>query len=223
MTYPKQLENNTYSGFIVKYSSVSQSPEVLRTVFNVSANDIISLPLFGNVIVRVYWGDDSNDTYTTPGIKTHQYTNPGNYNVIILGELGQFGNGLDSYPNIEKLVSVDSFGTLGLTSLSGAFKDAVNLISIPESLPSTVTNLEYMFYGATSLNDPNILLWDMSNVTDISYIFFNAESFNQNIFNWNIQINVNVNKKFILYGAKAFNQPFSGWLSTQLEDLANHS
>ncbi len=221
--YQKQLENNTNTGFIVKYSSVSNSPEVLRTVFNVLANDIISLPLFGNVNVRVYWGDDSNDTYTTPGIKTHQYTYAGNYNIIILGTLEQFGNGLDSYPNIEKLISIDSFGTLGLTSLSGAFKDAVNLISIPSFLPSTLTNLEYMFYGATSINDPNILLWDMSNVTDISYMFFSAESFNQNIFNWNIPINVNVNKKFLLYGAKAFNQPYSGWLSIQLEDLGNHS
>jgi hypothetical protein len=199
----------------------------MNMIVNVSASDSFSLPLLGNINVRVYWGDGQVDTYTTPGIKTHQYTYDGNYTLTIYGSVEQFGNGTDGYPNADKIVSVSSFGDLGLgstlTSFNGAFYGAINLVSIPQSIPSSVTNLESMFYGASSLNDGNILMWDMTNVNNISYMFFNASSFNQNIFNWNIPININTNKKFVLYGATAFNQVISGWLSNELEHLANHS
>ena len=49
-----------------------------------------------------------------------------------------------------------SFGSIGLTSLSGAFNGATNLSQITFTLPSTITDLSYTFAGATGFNDSYI-------------------------------------------------------------------
>jgi hypothetical protein len=101
--------------------------------------------------------------------------------------------------------------------LAGAFKDAINLISVPEYLPTTVRNLEYCFYGATSFNDNNISSWDISNVIDISFIFYNTLNFNQNVYNWDVS-SLN-NHKFPFYGAIKYKQPLSGWLLNKILNI----
>jgi surface protein len=201
--------------FMIEYPP---DPNIFRMIFSVNAGETITLPLFGAVNVTVNWGD-STETFTTPGFKKHTYLTSGNHSILITGSLEKFGNGFEGYPGVEKMIKVTSFGNIGLVDMSGAFKDAVNLIEGPDFIPSTVTNLEYAFYNAKLYNDPYISDWDMSNVTNISYMFFNATAFNQDIFNWN-PVNL-VNKQFFLYGATSFNQPISGWLKDLFEeDLA---
>ena len=50
---------------------------------------------------------------------------------------------------------------------------------------SKVTNMSYMFGGATSFNQP-LDNWNVSNVTNMGGMFLNAESFNQPLNKWNV-------------------------------------
>jgi len=73
-----------------------------------------------------------------------------------------------------------------------------NYVSNKESLPddlrskpigewdvSNVTNMDSMFFGATTFNE-NISGWDVSNVTTMESMFGNAHAFNQPIGDWNV-------------------------------------
>jgi hypothetical protein len=172
------------------------------------------VPLYGTISVNVIWGDNNSNYYDTPGNYDHTYSSVGTYIIEIVGILSQFGNGLSGYTNADKLVSVQTFGNMELQSLSGAFKDAVNLTSVPNQIPTTLTNLEYAFYGASQFNDGNVLLWNTTNITNTDYTFFNATSFNQDIFQWEIP-NVTSNH-FMLFGASSFNQSITGWLLNKI-------
>ena len=51
--------------------------------------------------------------------------------------------------------------------------------------------------------------WDMSNVTDMNDMFLGATSFNQPLNNWNVS-NV-TNMMYMFRGASSFNQPLNKW------------
>ncbi|PPE05678.1 hypothetical protein MCORR_v1c07060 [Mesoplasma corruscae] len=71
---------------------------------------------------------------------------------------------------------------------------------------SNVTNMSYMFNGASTFNS-NISNWDTSKVTDMSYMFNNASSFNSNISNWDTSSVTNMGTMF--GSALNFNQDLS--------------
>ena len=48
---------------------------------------------------------------------------------------------------------------------------------------SSVSNMQYMFYGASAFN-ADISAWNTSSVTSMSSMFFHAYSFNQDISKW---------------------------------------
>ena len=73
---------------------------------------------------------------------------------------------------------------------------------------SSVTNMSYMFYGASSFNQ-DVSEWDVSNVTHMSYMFYGASSFNQDVSEWDVS-NV-TNMSYMFYGASSFYQNVSGW------------
>ena len=184
----------------------------------VQNNGTITLPLRGTVNVRVYWHDGTQSYYNTPGDKNHTYLTGGTYFVRIYGTLTQFGADSNTYANADKLIRVNSFGNLGLTSLAGAFRDAVNLVGLPTELPSTIINLKYLLYGATSFNDPNITLWYTGNVENMSYMLFQATAFDQDIYGWNIS--KVKNRKFIFYGCNAYQKDIDGWFLDKVLNLA---
>lgn len=146
---------------MLSWSATAQM--VLQFDTNLSDGTTITLPLKGTVNVTVDWGDGQSDTYTAAALYDHTYAVEGSYTVEISGNLTQFGNSFTAIPNNDKLLAVTSFGDIGLTSLSGAFISAKNLIQVPDDLPATVTNLEAMFYDCTSFNQ-NIGSWDVSEV-----------------------------------------------------------
>jgi hypothetical protein len=107
-------------------------------------------------------------------------------------------------PNVSTLISVDSFGTLGtLDSLFGAFFGATNLVSVPSTLPTSVTKIPQTFQGATKFNDPDVALWDTSRITNMTGTFADAASFNQNLSSWSLAAVTSVGNMF--NGATAFN------------------
>ena len=190
---------------------------VLEFNTNLSDGKTITLPLYGTVDVSVNWGDGNSNTYTAEGLQEHTYATEGTYTVSISGSLEQFGNGTPETPNISKLVAVTSFGEIGLTSLSGAFNEAKNLIQVPVNLPSAVTNIHKMFQGCTSFNY-NIGSWNVSNVTNMRCLFQMASSSNQDISNWDVSNVTNMGSMFA--GCLLFNQDISSWEVSNVEDMS---
>lgn len=179
----------------------------IRLVYNtnLSAGTTITVPLKGTVDVQIDWGDNSRNSYSTPGNYTHTYSSGGIYTVTISGTLTGWGsNSIDN----SKLASCMSWGDTGLTDLSNAFANAVNLTLVPIYLPRTVTTISGIFTGATSFNG-NISLWSVSNVTDMSNSFAGATNFNQNLSLWSVGKVTNMTSMFT--GATNFNQNLTGW------------
>ena len=163
---------------------------------------ILSIAASSSIVID--WGDSVQDTHTTTGTKTHTYAQHGVYTIRVSGGLTGFGGAI-TRPELTKCLS---FGKTGLLSLQIAFYGCANLVSVPDSIPITVTNMIGMFYGATSFNQ-NIGSWDTSNVTKINNMFYEATSFNQNIGSWDTSNVTNMTSMF--YGATSFNQDLKQW------------
>lgn len=180
----------------------------------------IGLQLQGTVNCTVNWGDGNSETFTTVGGKYHTYEEEGTYTVTISGSLTQFGAGENADPNnsIKKLVKINSFGNIGLTSLSGAFSGADNLSEVPSTLPSTITDLSYTFRDMEQVSITNLNNWDVSNVTDMAYMFAGTYNFNQNIGAWNVSSVTNM--AHMLSSAHNFNQDISNWIVSSVTDMS---
>ena len=169
---------------------------------------VFGLGLAGTVNVTIDWGDNTTSVVTTAQSKGHTYSTSGQYEIRVSGTLTELTEAvMGMHP--EYLVGVSSFGDLGLTSLYRAFYGADNLVSVPSVLPSTVVNLESVFWRADSFNHPNIGAWDTSNVTNMNGLFDDASAFNQSLSGWDTGSVSNMAGMFS--GASAFNQSLSGW------------
>jgi surface protein len=180
------------------------------------AGTTVILALAGDVDANIYWGDGTVSAVNTPGPHTHDYGEDGVYTVSVTGSVTAFHNlwGLGGTPdevdaNMPKLVSIDSWGDLGFTTLLYAFYGASNLVSVPATTAGleTVTNIGGLFYGATSFN-ADITGWDVSNFTILMSMFGNTP-FNQDIGGWDVSNVINTSGMFA--GATAFNQDIGGW------------
>ena len=146
------------------------------------------------------WGDGSPPEFTDWTDGGHLYEAIGEYKVRLYaapgGNPGMTGN--------HTIVSVDSWQS-DLDTLR--FSSCNNLTSVPPYIPTTVTRLS--FIECPSLNDPNISLWDVSNITDMTQMFTSCSAFNQDISGWDVSNVTNMTQMFA--GASSFNQDLSGW------------
>jgi surface protein len=196
-----------------------------------------------NVIVD--WGDGSDlEDHITTGIKPHTYAFAGTYTVTIAPLFADQGGsdtgpwltiyggnrGFGSYfytdlgrdpidedAGLARLTRVVSLGELGTTSLRNAFNRHRHLVSVPVTLPSTVTDVGYMFRYATTLNDANISAWNMVNVTSTRGMFAGAAAFNRPLAAWNVA-NVTETRE-MFRDAIAFNQPLGAWNVGSVTDM----
>lgn len=81
-------------------------------------------------------------------------------------------------------------------------------LTVPNTLPSYMTNLSSLFSGSDLFNQ-DISGWDTSNVTNMYGLFYNASSFNQDISSWNVSSVTDMSIMF--YNANAFNSDISSW------------
>ncbi|MDD3741082.1 MAG: BspA family leucine-rich repeat surface protein [Bacteroidales bacterium] len=200
--------------FVLSVSALN-GQMILEYNTNLSDGTSIILPLSGTVDVSVDWGDGNVEQFTTAGNKTHSYTTDGIYTVSISGTLTHFGNG--NYGFAERLVRILDFGDIGLTDLSTACNNAVNLTEVPDQIPTTVTNLSSMFYNADLFNQ-DISSWDVSNITDMSSMFSFADSFDQPIGNWDVSNVTNMSQMFKY--ATNFNQTIGNWDVGNVTDMS---
>ncbi|MHA2248936.1 MAG: BspA family leucine-rich repeat surface protein [Candidatus Kariarchaeaceae archaeon] len=185
----------------------------------------------------VDWGDGNTDLITTwdQAEVTHTYSSEGIYTVLIEGELTgwQFINTGDRL----KIIEISQWGSINLGKSDSNFRGAENLVltaTDPLNLTGTttlswafaqceklgnsgnmnnwdvssVTEMKFMFYGATSFN-MDIGDWDVSSLTDMQQMFLLASSFNQDIGNWNVSSVIDMTNLF--NGASSFNQPLRDW------------
>ena len=192
------------------------------SVSNLTTYDF-ELGLFGDVNVSIDWGDSTPASVaTTAGVVSHTYATSGQYEIRVSGSLTGFGQDPDSYDEpligAEYLTGVSSFGTLGLTSLAYAFYGAVNLVSVPSVLPSTVVSLEDTFWDADSFNDASISEWDTGSVTSMEEMFNEASSFDQSLNSWNTSSVTSMEEMF--EDATSFNQDINGWDTSSVTNLS---
>ena len=176
------------------------------------------------VPVMINWGDGTVDTCTAYSTPLHSYTTAGSYKITIwhatvasIDSYGFYGfyNPATNYYMNEIITSIETFGNLGFTKLY--LQDAVNLVSVPASIPASVTDISFMFFGCSAINDPNISLWDVSNVTNIDGLFYLASAFNQPLNTWNISKATNLGGMF--FYATSFNQPLNSWNTSNATSL----
>ena len=202
---------------------ITTSPTPLTLLYGVTGSNMtVTLPLNGKVDVLVNWGDGLTQYYfSTISNQSYTYATPGNYTVQLRKTLSQFGHGITAYPNADRLLKVTNFGEIRLTSLAGAFQNAVNLTQITAlpSVNSKVTNISYMFKGATSFNDPYIIYWGTLGITTFESTFENATSFNQDISSWSSKTANVTNMNSTFKGAISFNQSINTWHMTNVSTM----
>jgi surface protein len=166
----------------------------------------VTLGLAGEVDATIYWGDGTFTRLSVPGPYTHEFVKEGVYTVSVTGSVTAYDGW--RIADREKLVSIDSWGDLGFTSLSYAFPETPNLVSAPRTTAGleSVTDMSGMFYGASQFN-ADVRRWDVSNVTHMGGMF-QASAFNQDIGGWDVS---NVTNMTSLFSFTPFNKDIGSW------------
>ena len=151
------------------------------------------------------FSSSATHTYSASGVYTIQMTNP------VSGF--DFNNGGDKLKilNISKWGQFIFTGG-GWAGGAGyqAFRRCANLTSDATDTPTIDLLLwDFMFEGCTNWNPNNIESWDMSTVTKMNWMFFGCTYFNQPIGAWDTS---NVYElSYMLYNCPAFDQNLSNW------------
>lgn len=137
----------------------------------------------------VDWGDGTTSEITSgidPDI-THAYTSSGSYDVKLF-PLNITGISQLKFTTVPaNLESVNQWGNNQWSDMTNMFYNCVNLDVKSTDAPnlSGVTSLSGMFYGATNLvGNSSFNSWGTASITNMNSLFFGAIKFNQNIGLW---------------------------------------
>ena len=204
------VDTSTVGQYTVTYdctdSSNNEATQVSRTVTVIetgapfittwrtdSANQTITIPVGGSTArYSIDWGDNSPAGTDITGDSTHIYREADSYTVSISGGFEKFHLD-DQQPNAGRLISIDQWGDIRWTSMSGAFDGAYNMVYLATDAPdlSLVSHMSYMFAYASSFNG-NLSSWDVSKVTNMESMFRGASFFNQPLNDWNVSAVTNM-------------------------------
>ena len=240
---PSQKVNNTYVSSKPKPNSSGPAVAFEIKAGNVTFNITnLTKPVYLQLRNTVTDAVTALGSYTS-GAKTVTVPTGDNYHLEFTTELVSTTSTtfiFNANALISKIVSFDD----NLYKLDGMPRTQSSaLVQVPEALPVSVTNMQNMFYGATSFND-NISSWNTANVTNMSFMFYGATSFNQDLSTWDTGNVTNMDSMFLnatsfngnistwntsnvtnmiamFYSAKAFNQNISGWDVAKVTTWAN--
>ncbi|KAA8495196.1 hypothetical protein FVE85_3437 [Porphyridium purpureum] len=158
------------------------------------------------VDIVVNFGDGTVTAYGSTGTFVHNYNSQGSYRVEISGSLGgiKFKDGL---------AAVVSWGELGLTTLTEAFREVHTLQSVPADIPRTVTDLSAMFLDSSFNGE--IGAWDVSKVTNMNSIFVYS-NFNGEIDSWDVS---RVTDMKYMFAYSSFNGEIGSWDVSSVADM----
>ena len=138
---------------------------------NLSVVSLEPINLWVNGIAVETESTESPYHYTSPSTGEARYVQLSSADNVSPLPTVQFLSGLET---------LEEWGTLGL----GVVSLGPDILTVPDRIPETLTNLSKMFANSTKFNDPNVALWDVSNVTNMSNMFNNASAFNQDLSQW---------------------------------------
>jgi len=225
----KQSYSNPLSvlEYFVKYMNHEGYDIEFELVFTVPKNHkvTITLPIIetepkDKLGYYVNWDDE-----TTHNNRVHTYEvadETKEYHVKFFG-LGISGFGMQSLSlddGYQKyLTKVISFGKLGhtFTSLEYAFNKCENNFTVPQALPSSITNISSMFRYCMAFNQP-LSTWNTSNVTNMSSMFSWCINFNQPLNNWTVNNVTDMSCMFLK--CTNFNQPLNAWNTSNVTDMS---
>ena len=156
------------------------------------------------------WGDGTVEQINSSANATHTYATAGTYTVAIKGQFPVIYMDSNDDDRYLKLMSIEQWGNIQWERMYGAFASCENMVYNATDVPdlSQVTDMSFMFYGATVFNG-DLSGWDTSSVTTMSGMFYGATSFNGNISGWDTS---SVTKMIEMFnGAISFNGDISGW------------
>ena len=167
---------------VVKIFEVPTAPFV--TNWSLPAG-VFALPTQTNTVeysACIDWGDGTEPSFNYVGNPTHTYAVAGNYTISIYGKYnGILINGNTAYTT--KLISIESFGNVGFTSLASAFKGCTSLLyvgqtsTIPLGSLDKVADASSCFYGCTALKRiPHNMFKDNKFLKTIDSMFYNCQS-----------------------------------------------
>jgi len=159
-------------------SVIGDVPMVLTTTGSTT-----SLPLwYGSINAVIDWGDGTTQTVTsTPGAKTYltkNYGTSGTRTVYIKGFVQNWGYATaDQFLASTGSVSigfgytVQAFGAIGIQSLIAYSANVGHNGITPVSIPNTVTDISYFYYGSTPANTSRLQYWNTSNIQKMEGVF----------------------------------------------------
>jgi len=158
------------------------------TYENIPAGFTLILPINTGSINSINWGPET----LTDGVTTYVYTTAPTTPTTV--EIS--GTGITSFNYYTLgtgqllLTACNSFGTIGLTNLSGMFNNCISLTLVPSILPSNVTLMPGMFYGAVNFNQ-DISNWDVSQVVQMNNMlngsYLDTDNYNALLNGWSSQ------------------------------------
>ena len=141
-----------------------------------SDGETITLPLRSGFIYNfnVDWGDGEANNITSFGDsdKAHTYADSGEYVVTMTGTMQAWY--FNDAGSEGKIIAVHSLGDMGWTDLSNSFQGCSNLTEFTGANTSAVTDMSYMFHGATNLVSLDLSSFDTSAVSKMNWMFANA-------------------------------------------------
>jgi len=178
---------------VVAYNGANESPSTnvwdtymkwtIDTTKAGSAADTFVLPVTDKSAGSYFvdWGDGgAEEEFTTIGNKSHTYAAQGTYQIKVRGGLTSliFNNAGDRL----KLIYIDQWGNIKLTSCNAMFYNCSNMNSRALDSPNTrnVLSMKLMFSGCTTFNQSLAHLYT-ANVTSMENMLSWCSSFKQSL------------------------------------------
>ncbi len=143
-------------------------------------------------------------------VVTTTITIPANVTEMVI-KVNPIGGALNSHlrqGDLTSSVITEVVNWSGCTVSNLRLRGALQLVSVPDTLPASITDCHQMFSYCRKFNGP-VNNWDMSKVTNLYQMFSDCDIFNQPVDTWDVSKVTNFN--YVFSACKLFDQPLNSW------------